>query len=60
MDDRDDLQENEWPNDDEANDIMLAYAATDDSHGSASGCAGVVLILTSSTIALVWTLFNKL
>jgi hypothetical protein len=60
MDDRDDLQEDEWPNDDEANDVMLAYAATKHSHGSGSGCAGAVLILTLTTFALVWTLFMKL
>ena len=60
MDDCEELPEDEWPNDDEANDVMLAYAATDDSDGSTSGCAGVILILTITTIALIVTLFNKL
>lgn len=53
-DDYDELPEDECPNDDEANDIMLAYAATDDSHGSGTGCAGVVLVLTIITFAFVW------
>lgn len=57
-DDYDDLPEDDWPNDDEANDIMLAYAATEDSHGSKSGCAGVVLVLTLPTSALVWIIVS--
>ncbi|MBK8464922.1 MAG: hypothetical protein IPL32_03745 [Chloracidobacterium sp.] len=57
MDDSDDKQEVEWPNDDEANDITLAYAAADDSHGSGSGCAGVVLTLTVTVLALAKLLF---
>jgi hypothetical protein len=57
MDDCDDRQEDEWPNDDEANDIMLAYAAREDSHGSGSGCAGVALILIATMTALVKFLF---
>ena len=44
-------------NDDEANDIMLAYAATEDSHGSGSGCAGVILILTVTIIGLLKAFF---
>lgn len=44
----DELQvpEGEWPNDDEASDIMLGFAATDDSHSSRSGCAGLVLVVS--------------
>lgn len=57
MDDHDDRQEDEWPNDDEANDIMLAYAANEDSPGSGSGCAGVVLILIVTLLALLYSLF---
>lgn len=53
-DDCDDDAQNEWPDDDEANDIMLAYEATEPSHGSGSGCAGVVLILTIAIIASLW------
>lgn len=53
--DRDALPQDEWPNDDEANDTTLAYAATDDLHGSGSGCAGAVLVLTIITIAFFWT-----
>lgn len=60
MVDHDEPQEDEWPNDDEANDIMLAYAATDDSHGSGSGCAGVFLVLTLISAVLVWSIFMKL
>jgi hypothetical protein len=55
-DDSDELPEDEWPNDDEANDIMLAYAATDDLPTSGSGCAGAVFVLTIITIAFFWTL----
>lgn len=54
-DECDELQDDDWPNDDEANDIMLAYEATDDLSGSGSGCAGVVLFLTI-IIALLWVL----
>lgn len=54
IDEGDDLPEDDWPNDDEANDIMLSYAATDDLHSSGSGCAGVVLLLTIFTFALIW------
>lgn len=57
VDDCDTEQGDEWPNDDEANDIMLAYEATDDSHGPGSGCAGVVLILIATLIALSTSLF---
>lgn len=57
-DDCDELPEDEWPNDDEANDIMLAYAATEDSHRSGSGCSGVILILTMTALALVWTIVH--
>ena len=53
MPDSDDSNEDEWPNDDEANDVMLAYAATDDSHSSVSGCAGVLLILILTMVALL-------
>lgn len=55
-DECDDLTEDDWPNDDEANDIMLAYAATDDLHSSRSGCAGVVLAITLVTFTLFWIL----
>lgn len=44
--------ENDWPNDDEANDVMLSYAADDDSHASGGGCTGVVLILILTVIGL--------
>lgn len=54
MDEWDVEQEEEWPNDDEANDVMLAYAPTDDSHDSESGCAGVVLILIVPLIGLFY------
>lgn len=57
MDEWDGEQEGEWPNDDEANDVMLAYAATDDSHSSGSGCAGVVLFLIVPLIALFYLSF---
>lgn len=57
MDESDNLQEDEWPTDDEANDVMLAYAATEDSHGSGPGCVGVVLILIVTLIALLYLLF---
>lgn len=57
MDDCDERQEDEWPNDDEANDVMLAYAATEDSHGSGSGCAGVTLILIVTMFGLLKVLF---
>lgn len=55
-DECDELQDDDWPNDDEANDIMLAYAATDDLNSSDSGCAGVVLVSTIIIFALVWTI----
>jgi hypothetical protein len=55
-DECDELPEEDWPNDDEANDIMLAYAATDYSHSSTSGCAGLVLLLTPILVILIWTL----
>ena len=58
IEDRDETPEDEWPNDDEANDIVLAYAATDDSHTSSSGCAGAVLVLTLISFALIWTLIH--
>lgn len=54
-DECDEMPDDDWPNDDEANDIMLAYAATDDLKPSGSGCAGVVLVLMIFTFALVWT-----
>ena len=57
MDDCDDWQEDEWPNDDEANDIMLAYAAEEERHGTNSGCAGVILILLITMISLLILLF---
>ena len=60
MVDHDEPQEDEWPNDDEANDIMLAYAAADDSRGLRSGCAGVFLVLTIISCALVWSMLIKL
>ncbi|MGE3468444.1 MAG: hypothetical protein AB7J13_16100 [Pyrinomonadaceae bacterium] len=53
MEDHDDPNEDDWPNDEEANDVMLAYAATDGSYGSGSGCAGVILISIVTTIALI-------
>lgn len=56
MKNAEDVPDDKWPNDDEANDIMLAYAATDDAQGSGSGCAGVVLILIVIIIALMWSL----
>ncbi len=57
MNECDGEQEHEWPNEDEANDVMLAYAANEDSHGSGSGCAGVVLILILCLLALFYSLF---
>ena len=42
--------EDDWPNDDEANDIMIAYEADD--HGTGSGCAAVFLMLIT-TVALI-------
>ena len=57
-DECDDLPEDDWPNDDEANDIMLAYAATDDLNPSGSGCAGVVLVLTMITFTLIWSVLR--
>lgn len=56
IDEGDDTPEDDWPNDDEANDVMLAYEATDDLRDSRSGCAGVVVALTFIAFALVWTL----
>jgi hypothetical protein len=50
------LLEDEWPNEVEANDVMLAYEATDDTHGSGSGCAGLVLVLTITASAFAWIL----
>ncbi len=60
IDEYDEPPDDDWPTEDEANDIILAYEATDDLRGSGSGCAGVVLILTLTTISLVWSLFIKL
>jgi len=57
MSDHDDRHEEEWPNDHEANDIMLAYAANEESNGSGAGCAGVVLILFITVIASLSSLF---
>ncbi|MCC6451615.1 MAG: hypothetical protein IT171_01930 [Acidobacteria bacterium] len=54
-DECDEMPDEDWPNDDEANDIMLAYAATVDLRPSVSGCSGVVLLLMLFTFALVWT-----
>ncbi len=56
-DECDDLPEDEWPNDDEANDIILAYETMEDPNGSGSGCAGVVLVLTVLLIALLSAIF---
>jgi len=50
------LLEDEWPNEVEANDVMLAYEATDDTHGSGSGCAGLVLVFTITGFAIAWIL----
>lgn len=55
-DECDELQEDEWPNDSEANDIILAYASTDESAYSESGCAGTVLAITLVTFTLFWIL----
>ena len=57
MNDCDELPDEEWPNDDEANDIVLAYAADDVPAGSGSGCAGVVLILIIVLTALLCSIF---
>jgi hypothetical protein len=57
MEECDGDQEDEWPNDDEANDIMLAYASEEDTHGTGSGCAGVITILVITLLALLNLLF---
>ena len=46
--------EDEWPNDDEANDIMLAYAATEETSDPRSGCAGGVRVLCITILAFAW------
>jgi hypothetical protein len=56
IDECDEMHDDEWPNDDEANDIMLAYEATGDLRDSRSGCAGVVLVMTLITFSLFWVL----
>ena len=53
MDECDEQYEDEWPTDDEANDIMLAYEATEELDGSRSGCAGVVLLLLAALTVLM-------
>ncbi len=57
MDECDGKHEDYWPNDDEANDVVLAQAATEDSYGSGSGCSGAVLILIVPLIALFYLSF---
>jgi hypothetical protein len=57
MNDCDDQREDEWPSDDEANDIMLAYASEEGSDGSGSGCAGIVLVLIVMLTALLSSIF---
>ncbi|MGD9564013.1 MAG: hypothetical protein AB7F88_18315 [Pyrinomonadaceae bacterium] len=44
IDECDELPEDDWPDVDEANDVILENAATDYPRGSGSGCAGVVLM----------------
>ncbi len=58
MNEWDDLAD-EWPNDDEANDIMLAYAADEEGGrpGSGTGCAGAVLTFVLFVFAMVWAAF---
>lgn len=55
IDECDELPDDDWPNDDEANDIMLAYAATDDLNSSSSGCVGVVLLTAVITSIVIFT-----
>lgn len=52
-----DLQDEDWPNDDEANDIMLAYAAIEYETGPRSGCASE-LLLCLIIITVVLLLFR--
>lgn len=54
----DDLLEDDWPNDEEANDIMLAYAATEYEPGPRSGCASGILLLCLIVITVVLLLFR--
>jgi len=54
----DELQDEDWPNDDEANDIMLAYAATEYEPGPRSGCATGILLYALTGICLVLLLFR--
>jgi hypothetical protein len=58
--DCDELSEDEWPNDDEANDVMLAYEATDGTPRPVSGCTGLILVLTIITLAVIWTFVRLL
>lgn len=51
------IDHDEWPNDDEANDIMLAYAADDDPDSAVSGCAGVIMILIIAGAVVLTTVF---
>lgn len=55
--DRDRWPIDEWPNDDEANDIMLTYAADDDHDIAGSGCAGVIMILIIAGAVVLTTVF---
>jgi hypothetical protein len=58
IDECDEMREDDWPNDDEANNIILAYAAEDELKTSRSGCAGAVLAITFITFSFIWAMFT--